>query len=199
MQSAGKCGDVEAISRGIDAIPPIAAILQQHLVVLQQWALPQYCCKLQLQICCGNIAATRCCRNIASNAAIAATRQVLLQQRVAAILPQCGHCCNTSSALHQSAMPETHCRNIAAMPCCRNNAAMPKFIAQYSQPNLTRRRRRAQGRGRGSAGHFPTLLAPTPRRRDSDKALPASGAALCRAMSTDSRRMAALGIAGSAF
>ena len=67
--------------KGIAAMPPVAAILQQYLAMGIAAMLLQHCN-------CGCIAA------------------VLLQYLVAAILLQWGHCCNTLCALQQSAMPQ---------------------------------------------------------------------------------------------
>ena len=79
--TSGKYWGVVAIPKGIAAMPPIAAILQQYLAMGIAAMLLQQCN-------CGCIAA------------------VLLQYLVAAILPQWRHCCNTLCALQQSAMPQ---------------------------------------------------------------------------------------------
>ena len=79
--TSGKYWGVAAIPKGIAAMPPIAAILQQYLAMGIAAMLLQHCN-------CSCIAA------------------VLLQYPVAAILPQWGHCCNTLCALQQSAMPQ---------------------------------------------------------------------------------------------
>ena len=79
--SSGKYWGVAAIPEGIAAMPPIAAILQQYLAMGIAAMLLQHC-----------------------NCSCIAT--VLLQYRVAAILPQWGHCCNTHCALQQSTMPQ---------------------------------------------------------------------------------------------
>ena len=80
-QSSGKYWGVAAIPKGIAAMPPIAAILQQYLAMGIAAMLLQHCN-------CGCVAA------------------VLLQYLVAAILLQWGHCCNTLCTLQQSAMPQ---------------------------------------------------------------------------------------------
>ena len=79
--SSGKYWGVAAIPKGIAAMPPIAAILQQYLAMGIAAMLLQHCN-------CGCVAT------------------VLLQYLVAAILPQWGHCCNTLCALQQFAMPQ---------------------------------------------------------------------------------------------
>ena len=80
MGPSRKYWDVAAIPKGIAAMPPIAAILQQYLAMGIAAMLLQHCN-------CSCIAA------------------VLLQYPVAAILPQWGHCCNTLCTLQQFAMP----------------------------------------------------------------------------------------------